>query len=61
MKNQNPLLEKSYDFWLCEEIGYEKEKITLIESDKNLPEKISDLNIVILLKKPFSLHFTGNS
>tara|TARA_B100000212_G_scaffold298561_1_gene242838 strand:- start:3277 stop:4557 length:1281 start_codon:yes stop_codon:yes gene_type:complete len=44
-------LEKYYDFWLCEEIGYEKEKITLIESKKNLPIKISDLHIVILLKK----------
>ena len=44
-------LEYSYEFWLCEEIGSKNEKIRLISHQENLPERISDLNIVILLKK----------
>ena len=44
-------LENVYEFWLCEEVGLKKEKITLILSDEILPNYISDLNIVILLKK----------
>jgi len=47
-------LENSYEFWLCEEIGSENEKITLIASQENLPQGISDLNIVILLRKEIS-------
>ena len=44
-------LEKIYEFWLLEEIGYEKENIRLISSEQKLPKNISDLNIVILCKK----------
>ncbi len=44
-------LENSYEFWLCEEIGSKNEKIRLISHQENLPKGISDLNIVILLKK----------
>jgi len=44
-------LEKSYEFWLCEEIGSKNEKIRLISQQENLPRGISDINIVILLKK----------
>ena len=44
-------LENYYDFWLLEEIGSEKEKISLISHNDNLPEEISDLNLVVLLKK----------
>ncbi len=44
-------LENSYEFWLCEEIGSKDEKIRLISHKENLPVKISDLNIVVLLKK----------
>ncbi len=44
-------LENYYDFWLCEEIGSKNEKIRLLSNQKNLPKEISDLNIVILLKK----------
>jgi len=44
-------LEDLYDFWLIEELGLEKEKITLIESNEKLPDLISDLHLVILLKK----------
>jgi len=48
-------LDKSYEFWLFEDIGSKKEKITLIKSGENLPQVISDLNLVILLKKEISL------
>tara|TARA_B100000212_G_scaffold259998_1_gene199978 strand:+ start:505 stop:1782 length:1278 start_codon:yes stop_codon:yes gene_type:complete len=44
-------LEDSYEFWLFEEIGSSKEKIRLISIEENLPEKISILNLVILIKK----------
>jgi len=47
-------LENIYEFWLCEEIGFKNEKIRLIPSQDNLPKEISDLNIVILLKKEIS-------
>ena len=43
-------LNDSYQFWLFEEIGLEKEQIRLISSNENLPQDISDLNLVILLK-----------
>ncbi len=44
-------LEKSYEFWLCEEIGSKNEKIRFISHRENLPREISDINIVILLRK----------
>ena len=44
-------LENIYEFWLCEEIGSKNERIRLISHQGNLPNKISDLNIVILLQK----------
>ena len=44
-------LENTYEFWLCEELGSKNEKITLISHLESLPKRISDLNIVILLKK----------
>ena len=44
-------LETYYEFWLCEEIGSKNERIRLISHQENLPKGISDLNIVILLKK----------
>ena len=44
-------LENSYEFWLCEEIDSKKEKIRLISNNEILPKGISDINIVILLKK----------
>ena len=47
-------LENIYEFWLCAEIGYKKEKIRLISPHENLPKGISDLNIVVLLKKEIS-------
>ncbi len=39
-----------YDFWLCEEIGFENENITKLTPKESLPSDISALNIVILTK-----------
>jgi len=39
-----------YDFWLCEEIGFEKENIRKLDLKESLPSDISSLNIVVLLK-----------
>ena len=39
-----------YDFWLCEEIGFDKEKITKLNLKESLPSDISSLNIVVLTK-----------
>ncbi len=44
-------LENYYEFWLCEEIGSQNEKIRLISHQESFPIEISELNIVILLKK----------
>jgi len=43
-------LESKYEFWLCEDIGSKNEKISLISNQENLPQGISPLNVVILLK-----------
>ena len=40
-----------YDFWLCEEIGFDNEKIRKINVKKSLPSDISNLNIAVLAKK----------
>ena len=47
-------LENSYEFWLCEEIGSKNERIRSISHQENLPQGISKVNIVILLKKEIS-------
>ena len=39
-----------YDFWLCEEIGYENENIRRLNLEEPLPHDISSLNIVVLTK-----------
>ncbi len=39
-----------YDFWLCEEIGFENEKIRKLNLRESLPSDISSLNIVVLKK-----------
>ncbi|KGG09028.1 bifunctional cobalt-precorrin-7 (C(5))-methyltransferase/cobalt-precorrin-6B (C(15))-methyltransferase [Prochlorococcus marinus] len=40
-----------YDFWLCEEIGFENEKIRKLNLKDSLPSDISSLNIVVLKNK----------
>ncbi len=39
-----------YDFWLCEEIGFDNEKIRKLNLKESLPSDISSLNIVVLSK-----------
>tara|TARA_Y100000589_G_scaffold326814_1_gene367335 strand:+ start:2867 stop:4144 length:1278 start_codon:yes stop_codon:yes gene_type:complete len=40
-----------YEFWICEELGLRKERIRNIKIDEEFPNDISNLYIVILLKK----------
>ena len=40
-----------YEFFLCEELGFQEEKITTINVKRNLPKEVSALNIVVLLKR----------
>jgi len=50
-KNLSELnLIEFYDFWLCEEIGFEKENIRKLNLKESLPSNISSLNIVVLIK-----------
>jgi len=39
-----------YDFWLCEEIGFENENIRKLNLKESLPTNISNLNIAVLIK-----------
>ena len=39
-----------YNFWLCEEIGFDNEKIRKLNLKESFPSDISSLNIVILTK-----------
>jgi len=45
-----------YDFWLCEEIGFDNENIRKLNLKDSLPSDISSLNIVVLTntKKNYS-------
>ena len=44
-------LNEFYDFWLCEEIGFENENIRKLEIKQKLPSNISSINVVVLLRK----------
>jgi len=39
-----------YDFWLCEEIGFDNENIRKLNLNESLPSDISSLNIAVLTK-----------
>ena len=39
-----------YDFWLCEEIGFDNEKIRKLNLKESLPTDISSLNVAVLTK-----------
>ena len=39
-----------YDFWLCEEIGFDNENLRKLNLKESLPSDISSLNIVVLTK-----------
>ncbi len=51
---KNHLLELNlidfYDFWLCEDIGFDNENIRKLNLKESLPSDISNLNIVVLTK-----------
>jgi len=50
-KNLSELnLVEFYDFWLCEEIGFENEKIRKLNLKESFPSDISSLNIIVLKK-----------
>ncbi len=48
-----------YDFWLCEEIGFDNENIRKLNLKDSLPSDISSLNIVVLIKT--KKHFSTNN
>ena len=43
-------LKDFYDFWICEQIGFENEKIRKLNIKDQLPSDIAEVNIAILLK-----------
>ena len=50
-KNLSELnLIEFYDFWLCEEIGFDNENIRKLDLKDTLPSDISSLNIAVLTK-----------
>ena len=44
-------LNDSYEFWLCEELGFQNEKIRKLNIKDEFPSDISELNIAILVRK----------
>ncbi len=48
-----------YDFWLCEEIGFDKENIRKLNLKESLPTNISKLNIVVLTKS--KINYSNNN
>ena len=48
-----------YDFWLCEEIGFDNENIRKINIKESLPSNISSLNIVVLTKT--KINYSNNN
>jgi len=44
-------LDNFYEIWICEELGFKEEKLTELKINEDLPKDISDLYIIILLKK----------
>ena len=43
-----------YDFWLCEEIGFDNETIRKLNLKESLPSEISSLNIAVLTRTKIS-------
>ena len=44
-------LDKDYEFWICEELGFKNEKIRKINIEEELPNNISNLHVAVILKK----------
>ena len=47
-------LDNFYEIWICEELGFKGEKLTMLKTNEELPKDISDLHIIVLIKKEFS-------
>ena len=44
-------IDDLYEIWICEELGFKREKIKELKINEKIPKNISDLHIIILLKK----------
>ena len=44
-------IDNFYEIWLCEELGFQGEKLTLLKPNEELPKDISDLYIFVLSKR----------
>ena len=44
-------IDNFYEIWLCEELGFQGEKVTLLKTNEELPKDISDLYIIVLCKR----------
>jgi len=44
-------LDDFYEIWICEELGFKGEKLTILKINEEIPKDISDLHIIILSKK----------
>ena len=59
-KNLSELnLIEFYDFWLCEELGFDNENIRKLNFKESLPSDISSLNIVVLTKTKISSSYNN--
>ena len=44
-------IDNYYDFWICEDLGFKKEKVTKLKLNDEFPQNISNLHIFVLSKK----------
>tara|TARA_Y100000589_G_scaffold160903_1_gene152959 strand:+ start:257 stop:1531 length:1275 start_codon:yes stop_codon:yes gene_type:complete len=49
-------LDNVYEIWLCEELGFKEEKLTLLKINEEFPIELSDMYIIVLLKKDVCNH-----
>ena len=47
-------MDNFYDIWICEELGFQGEKLTPLKIEEEFPKDISDLYIIVLSKKEVS-------
>jgi len=45
-----------YEIWICEQLGFKNEKVKELKTNEKIPNDISDLHIVVLLKKEHTKH-----
>ena len=44
-------MDDFYDVWVCEELGFQGEKLTSLKINEEFPKDISDLHIIVLSRK----------